>query len=563
MKKNREIIQAILLYVITTALITYPVIFYLNSKIFAQAGDPYSSIFNFWQYASQTSKINYFFPEHSLYRFYSNILSRLTNEVFTYNFIIFFACIFSALSFYFIVKHLTKNHWIGLIGGLIAILLPYRFAQSLQHLNLANIGFLGFFIYFLLKSRQKANYKNVILAGIFFTLTTLDSYIYGLFAGIILIIYLAIIFIIKLAKKEIILYQKSILPILTSCAIVCVIVGYFTYPFWSDIIGNNQSVAPKSLPKRSLHEIEVYSSYAGYYFLPSPDNPLFGKFTEKYFDEKVNSLGTNRTEQINYLGYTLIFLAIVYLIYFFKNYKHIGKDRKFATYLFLTIGLIGFYLSFSYRIYLFGTYINPLPEKISEIVLFFRVYSRLSLLASIGLIFTACLGLEIMANNIKHSHHKYFFFAMVLLLLLVEFLIIPKDTIQQVDYQSMPQVYKEIDVSDCYIIEYPLIHKDSPNGYIYLLWNRLNGCKLFNREYKFIENGEEIRKSIRNINEDNILDIKNLGISHIIIHKDKFLNDNIMGAQDDYLKRDIPNLLQIPKLEKIGEWENKELYSIR
>lgn len=496
----------------------------LENIILAQAGDPYATLYNLWRYKEGLSQPTYLFPEHSLFKFYSIIINWLTNEVSTYNFLFIVYMFFSALPFYLIVKKITRSNILGLMAGFLIILMPYRFVRSFQHLNLANIGFLGFLIYFLILSREKNSWKNTSLVALFFVLTVLDSYIYGLFAGIILIMYLVIILVEYLKNKDkkmvVAGWTRSIVPFL----IGLLVIGYFISPFIKDVLkkGNDDNLT--AARTRELGELTTYSSYLGYYFIPPADNPFLGKLAGDYYDDKVDELGTNTTEQINYLGYILMVLSAIYLIYFIKNYKAFDHITKFSVWFLVLIGAVGFYLSFSYPIYWFGIRINPLPDKFFSLAPFFRVYARFALLPFMSLAVLASLGVKIILDKISNKNIKNMVFVGLIILICAEALYLPKDAIQRVDWQAMPQVYKNIDCQkkDCAIAEYPFLPRESPNGYEYVLWRRLHGMRLLN-SYRDFEIDQSVFDMVSDPNTNECYDLlKERGVEYIIIHTKKY-----------------------------------------
>jgi len=564
MKIKKDIIFAIFIYFLIALAYTYPLILHFNKSIFALPGDPFGILFEQSRLAAENT--NYFFPNQTLFLFYFRILAKLWNEVITYNLVIIFGFIFSAIPFYLIVKKISKNSWIAFLAGLIIMICPYRIAQSLQHLTLANIGFLGFFIYYLTSAKENHTFKNIFLTGLFLILTCLDSYIYGFFAGIILTIFAVIWILFYLfCKNKQRINRKSLIYTIITFVFVFLILGIFTMPFFKDMIASNKNQQTNSAKIRSKEELTTYSSYAGYYFLPSPDNPIFGRITSDYYDKKVASLGTNRTEQINYLGYTLIFLTIVYLISVIKNYRKLKSNKKFLFWLFFVIGLVGFYLSFSHPIYILHICINPLPEKIFDLIPFFRVYSRFSLLAIITLVIFSSLGLAIILETIKKYCYKIMLFILILIFISVEFLQLPSSHIQNVGAESMPKIYTMLQNNQsAYLIEYPFLPKESPYGYEYLLWDRIHQIKLFNYNYRFLENGEETRKDLRDLNDQNdVAKLKSLGINYIIIHKDKYRTENYFYLQPDYNNNKTPNMQSLSGLILVGSDQNDDLYLIK
>ena len=74
-------------------------------------------------------------------------LTWLTNEVFTYNLLLFLSYFLSGLFTYLWIKRLTGSRFAGAVSGLIFLLVPYRLAHGYGHLNLVSTQFIPLFFW--------------------------------------------------------------------------------------------------------------------------------------------------------------------------------------------------------------------------------------------------------------------------------------------------------------------------------------------------------------------------------------------------------------------------------
>jgi hypothetical protein len=74
-------------------------------------------------------------------------LTWLTNEVFTYNLLLFLSFFLSGLFTYLWIKRVTSSRFAGFVAGLIFLLAPYRFAHSVGHINLVSTQFFPLFFW--------------------------------------------------------------------------------------------------------------------------------------------------------------------------------------------------------------------------------------------------------------------------------------------------------------------------------------------------------------------------------------------------------------------------------
>lgn len=526
-------------------------------KIFAQVGDPFGTIYKFWQFAWEIMPISYSFPDQILYRFYTNILTHFFGEIATFNLLTLFSFVFSAIPFYLIAKKITKNSLVSFFAGFIIAICPYRIAHLMQHLSLSNIGFLGFFIYYLVLLEEKFSSKNIIFLGLFFLLALFDSYTYGFFAILVFAVYIIVKIISEYFKKpRTIITKKELITLICSFIVIGILVGFFII---SPIYSETSSI--KDI-ERGEKELAAYSAYGGYYLFPSPQNPWFGKYSKDYFSEKVEDLGTNYTEQTNYLGYVILFLTLFYLGYFIKNYKVIKREQKFIAYFFILIGILGVYFSFSYPIKL-GNWNISFANKIFSLLPFLRVYSRFGLLVIIALAVLSALGLNVIFNKIKNYNLKILLLIVVFALISFEYIIWPKDRIQAVSFNYMSEVYQNLLGKNCVLLEYPFFSDDAPQGYEYLIWNRYTNCKLINNQYKSFYDYKNFYETVRDLNsESDIQCLREKGINYIIINNDLFYNTAEWWLRAQVLNNIPPNLEQFESVEKIGEWDNQALYKI-
>lgn len=559
-KEYKNILIAILVYLLIGIIYTYPVIFDFSGKIFAQAGDPFGTISRFWQFSEGIKKVSYFFPDQPLYRMYTYILNMIFSEISTFNILSLFSFVFSAIPFYLIVKKITKNSYAAFFGGLIIAICPYRVAQLMQHLNLANIGFLGFYTYFLLKLSERFSVKNMLFTSLFFILTLFDCYTYGIFSLVILIVFVLVKIIAELRNKDrTILSKNEIYASVGSILTILVLISSFILiPIYSQENSQVEEV------KRSKEELTTYSAYGGYYFLPSPQSLFFSNNTKDYFDEKIDSLGTNYTEQTLYVGYIVLILSLFWIVYFMINYKKISNLKRFTTYFFLLIGISGAYLSFSYPINIGNVNIS-VAEKIYNLIPFLRVYSRFGLLVIISLAVFASMSIAVILNMIKNDWLKMLLLVFIIALVSIEYVIWPKDRIQAVSANDLPQVYKYLEDQDkCKLVEYPFFSEEAPQGYEYLIWRMYYDCELVNETYTNLRESKLFREEVRDINSlSDIETLKENGVSYIIINKDLFLDTKEFWLSTETINNTIPYLNSYEDLDKIGEWDDKVLYKIR
>lgn len=549
-RKNNIIFWALLTYTIITIVLTYPLVLHLNNALYAQPGDAFGMLYDMWRMTIE--KINYFFPGQTLFLGIIRLLRYVFSETIIYNIFILGSFILTGLAGFVLVKKITKNDVISVIGGLIFILCPFRTTQALQHITFADLSLMLFFIYFLLLVREEKKWTYLLILSLLFCAITLINYQYGVFAILIYAIYLLANFFISNKKnKYIFLYS------LISIAIGGLIILAINHNFVSDYLSMKNGGRTQYISDRSYSELNVYSAQWFYYFLPSPDNPIFGQYTAKYYDDIVGTLKTNKTEQIIYLGIVNIIFAIVALF----NYK---KIDKFIFWFAILLIIFGIYFSFAPTMPFLGVDITAPGAILYNIMPFVRVYCRLGLLTYFGIAILSLYGIYFVYEKISKKYLKTIFIVVISILISSDLLVLPKNRITKVDTRSMPMVYSTLEsLPTGTIAEYPQLPAEEPLSYEYLLWKRVHQLPtITNYTGSVTEN--DLRKSILDpSNLETIGQLKTNGVKYIIIHTHKYLTEKAQKYPQEYNFGIVPDLdISALGLDYLGDYNGDLLYRI-
>lgn len=550
----------IFLFLLIGIFITFPLILNLNKSIYSLGGDSFSLVY--YLHWIKTNPAHLTFPDNFLFMGLAKLLTIFLDEVIVYNIFIFLSFILTGSAGFLLAKKITNNNIVGLFAGIILCLLPFRITQGMQHLNFADLSGLLFFIYFLLCAKENPNFKNVFFASLFFTITTLWNSQYGFFAGIILLVFIVNFVFEKIisGKFKTKFNLNKTMVILFSIVFSISIISIFNLQIFKDLIANRKNEKVEIAPVRSIDELQSYSSQWFYYLYPSPDNPIFGKWTAPKYNLAVQNLGTNRVEQVLYLGWIPLLLALYAIVQTINLKKQKTKNN---VWFFVLMGVTGLILSFSKIWNIFGHDIKSPAQYLFSYLPFFRVYARFGLLVAISTTVLACIGLNSLLTKIKNIKIKYFIFGAILLMTIGELLVWPKDKLIRVDYQAMPQAYKYLTKEPKGILaEYPLLPQEEPNSYDYLLWQRYHQMPLVYKEI-VDEKGDDFRKTILDPSSDETINkLKNIGVLYLIVHKDKYDTADASKYLFEYNFGETPQI-NSDKLEFLGNFHNNNLYKIK
>lgn len=550
-QKNYKYLYYLLIYIVIGAIYTWPILVNFKSIIYAQTGDAFATIYNFWQLPYNALALS--FPNQPVFSALARLSRYLFSDTVTYNIFIFGSFITTAIAGFLLTKKITKNDFAAFFGGIILVICPFRISQSLQHTNFADLSMIIFFILFLIRTREKTNWFNILGVFLFFSLTTLINYQYGFFAGFIYIIYfLSGIIFSKNEERYNVLY--SVAPMLLAVILILVCNKNMVYDYLS--LTNGQ--ATDFITARSFDELSTYSAKWYYYFLPSPQNPVFKSLTENIYSQTINELKTNLTEQSIYLGAINIILAIIAIF-------NIRKIDKFIASFAILLIIVGIYLSFSPSISFLGINITTPSQLIYKYLPFFRVYARFGLITYFGIVIFASLGIYFILEKIKNITFKSIFKFLIIIFVLVDLLIFPSNRIVSASYEAMGESYKviqKLNKDDSVIADYPLLPPEEPESYEYLFWQTFHNMPIYYNHDDLKEENEFI-KMASNLNSSKTLELlKERGIKYIIIHKDKYSSEKAKKYPIEYNNGIYP-IPDINNFYLIGQFGNDLVYKIK
>ncbi len=194
-----DLLIAAILYLFCTILFFYPCLKTINNSLI---GPPEDNMGHFWDMwwahkavtepgASLAFTDHIFYPEgtsllYHAYSFYnlflSFILTRFFNPITTYNLLILHTFLLSGIGAFLLIRYLTGNSYVSLIGGFVFAFNPSHFAHSLHHIEIASIQFIPFFVLFFIKAVKGDSKKDLFMACLFFFLNSICAWYYLVFA---------------------------------------------------------------------------------------------------------------------------------------------------------------------------------------------------------------------------------------------------------------------------------------------------------------------------------------------------------------------------------------------
>lgn len=514
---------ASLTYALIGIVITFPLILDFGGSIVATAGDPFGALYSLW--LSVREPIVSAFPHAPVLVWTGALLTKFFGEVVAYNLMVLSGFVLGGAATFALVYRLTRSVSGSFIAGLILMLSPYHVAQALQHVGLANLHWIILFLLALLWFDEKPSAGRGVIFAISFAVTMLDSYLYGIFAMLIVALFATWRFGLWLAhsqRKPWHRHQWASLALSLALGFALIIPAL--YPVFGSLTAAETKSVELVRSGSSSAELAAFSARGFAYVTPPPDNILFGSQTRPLYEEAAQR-GTNVTELSLYLGFSTIILALVGIVGLKRTPIIHPRARRWASF-WILLAVVALYFSFAPTMNLLGLEVSAPGGLLFEFIPLLRVYSRFGLLVLIPTTILAGFGVAWIAARIRSTKARWATIAMIAMVIVSDLLALPSDRVVAVDAQHAPAVYQWLASSEAgsvgSIVEYPLVPPAEPDGYSYQLWARIQPHHSINLDYAQTGDSEE-RAQLADLNrEDTLGRLRAKGVTHVLIHTEKY-----------------------------------------
>lgn len=516
----KYLVLVILGYILFTIFLTYPIALRINS-LAGPNGDNLLFSWNMWwakravmELRTNPFQTDYIFYPNSISLTYHTFspfnsfisipLQYIFNLAVTYNLILLFTFLFSALGAYLLVYYFTKNRLASFIGGLVFSFCPYHFAHAECHLNHATMQFIPFSILYLVKLYDYRKIKYALLSGIFLALNFYSCYYYGVYLAIfigVFLIYWCLNDFFNWRGDKGIINKKFFGNFLFIVFIFLILTSPLLYRFVKEGWGRDSFYAGGQ---------EGYVSDLVGLFTPSILHTFFRHF------QWLNSICPRFTgcppEYTVFLGYTVLFLSLIAIFKIKSNWKWFWT---FSSLFFII-------LSFGPHLHILGkTHFKNISLSyywLVQIVPFFkqaRCPSRFIVMTMLGLSVLAGYGFTYIFNRLKSKMGKLITFTIVCLFISFEFSTIP---LRQTPVR-IPKFYYEIkkDKKDYAILDFPIFMCDSSSE-LYMYLQTIHEKKIVNGWISRLpQNLGAVLNDVAKLSKSSL---RKYNIKYIVIHKD-------------------------------------------
>src|SRR5947207_4187934 len=315
LKPRYETPLVLLLYVILTIAMTYPVAFFLRTKVIGGPADSFHFLWELWYVAHALFDLNkspFFDPDVFVPFGFSLIrnqdlspgtvllfspLTHFFGEVFTYNFLVLVSFPLTAFGGYLLARELWSNRTAAILAGIIIGFCPYRFAHSMGHLSIVSTEWIPFFFLYLERLISRPRLKSAVLAGVFFGLSAWTTWYYLVMVPISAAFYVLFRIRWRAPRKE--LWELVRLS-LVSVGVALILLLPFLIPYYRATHG-------AVVDYRGAGESQAFAAALADYIIPPTTHFWWGRTVAQLWRSGANGLW--QSEWQLYLGTIALLLA--------------------------------------------------------------------------------------------------------------------------------------------------------------------------------------------------------------------------------------------------------------
>lgn len=409
-------------------------------------------------------------------------LAHVTTPLCTWNLMVLFGYMSSALAMFGFMRWLTGNSWVGFVTGFMISYMPYHQQNALGHISyMLNFIFILFLWAFLRFWARPTVLRAVLMAVSVATCAYIDGY-FILLGGV-----LAASVISAALIGEFTFFRDRAGPRkqrLKGLAVFAAAAGVLLLPIvWvQHVYGKEIAVALASSRDVISREATVYSARPYEYLMPAPGHPLLSKSYTELYERTLH--GSNYTESVVYVGLTVLILASMAWIRLWRHRRRVhdrlrGLSLPFIVATMTATMLTAFLFSLPPSTSLFGHRV-PLPSSlVIQVTAAWRVFARLYLVVETCLVVVAGVGIWFVIRG-RAPKRQCVVAVVTVLLTFAEFLTAASGVVWSPS--QAPDVYRWLRTqNDVHLIaEYPLADPPSQGILDYLTYQQIDGKSRFN-----------------------------------------------------------------------------------
>ena len=431
-----------ILYIALALVFTLPNSIHPTQSLLGRGGDNYLHAWFLWEFARAVAHgQNPFHTSLILYPMGANLAWATTDilgqimampfsltlgPIFTYNLSLVLQLALAAFFAHLLCQHVSGDAAAATIGGMLFGFSPFLLAHARGHLSLVTAFPLPVYVLALgrLLGRDKPSWRDGALLGLALALVALANYEYAL----IFLLFTLVILAIDLGGVGLPMVEKLWMPLLTSAA-VCL---FCLAPILLMMLKDYGVTKPAP-----LEDATSYSADAWSFFVPSPEQFLFGHYVRELPAQFF--VGPGGIEGIEFIGLTALVFAVI------GCWVARGNQRRWAGRA-MVAGIVFALMSLGPKIHILGrSFSLPAPAaplyKLS-VMRFLREPARLSIVTILCASLLASIGMAFTFSKLKIRWKRSVFACVIGAIVLLEYLAYPfpsSSIVQPARYWVIPK----------------------------------------------------------------------------------------------------------------------------
>jgi hypothetical protein len=412
---GRELALVSVLYLLLTAVLTYPTVLRLGSHVPGGFDAP-RMIWDIWAFAraatdpqvpmSTTDLIMYPLADaHTTWEATPSLLlgvplELLLGPLVAYNLLFLLSFVLSGSLAFLLARHLSVNRVASFVAGAIFTFSAYHYVHAM-HTHLTSIQWLPLCVLALLRFWDRPSLHRTTHLAVAMVLVVVNSPYYALYF---LAPFLVCFFGYYLCSGRTRLFERRFLAGFVLALAVTAGSALLTYP----ALFSGEQAVTEAL-RRDSRDTERYSADLMAYLVPSGAHPVFGPLVAPIYASF--TAPSNPMEMTVYLGWATLLLAV---------WGARARGRT-AVGFWVLLAVVGFILSLGPVLHVYGRSVIPLPYALlMRLPLFWtaRAPSRISVVVILALAVLAGYGLNDVLDRMKNHRRSRMAVAMATLLFL-------------------------------------------------------------------------------------------------------------------------------------------------
>jgi hypothetical protein len=529
-------VPVFLFYLALTLFLTWPLIAHMNTSFYGFSGDQAGTAWFSWWYkhASAFGGTTTFspiigfpfgsrlgFPIEPLNFLVMRFMLLFFNEIIVSNLYVLGSFFLSGVTMYYLVRYVARDRKIAAFGGLAYILSVYHAFYSMFISGaVSSVQWMPLYILLLLKFIKSPTVKNGVLLAIGGVVVAGFSIHFGFFMAVFTLAFLVGRYIYKrivaardgtgIPWRRAFSRKTALISLAVAMVVVLAVLPAFYLYTTSTAKTGKWPTSPTPDVVRTDELVTGNAATPGEYLVPSVLNPFFGSISRKFKHNLFPDFGN-----AVYLGWTLIFLALVYAVFGWKRRRKRppddtdegggeadstavvdGRRELTATVVgFTTAMVVAFVLSVK-PYWTIGSIRIPLPSRLVELVApWFRWYSRFGVVVFLCLVVIASLGLQRLIGWLRYRSLKYVVPLILVVLMFMELILVPP--FRQYSFAETPPVFEAVKASQDTggWVFYPLTESGPFVNSSLRFWQRVFGKPMLNGAAPNSD-GEALRRTV-------------------------------------------------------------------